>query len=74
MYATYVPARRWTIEQQWEYVGARTRLVWGEAAARTWLKSPNAFLSGARPIDVLRVDGPARILEALDAEAWGEAA
>ncbi|MDP7739695.1 MbcA/ParS/Xre antitoxin family protein [Mycobacterium paragordonae] len=57
-----------------EHVYSRARLVWGEQAARIWLESPNVFLGGARPIDVLLTDGPARVLEALDAEMWGGAA
>lgn len=57
-----------------EHVLARARLVWGETAAHTWLESPNAYLEGARPLDMLRRSGPAPILEALDAEAWGGAA
>lgn len=57
-----------------EHVYSRARLVWGEEAARIWLESANAFLSGARPLDVLLTDGPARVLEALDAEMWGGAA
>ncbi|WP_083420552.1 antitoxin Xre/MbcA/ParS toxin-binding domain-containing protein [Mycolicibacterium llatzerense] len=57
-----------------EHVYSRARLVWGGDAARIWLESPNAFLSGTKPIDVLLTDGPARILEALDAEMWGGAA
>ncbi|MDV8070854.1 antitoxin Xre/MbcA/ParS toxin-binding domain-containing protein [Rhodococcus sp. IEGM 1366] len=57
-----------------EHVLARARLVWGETAARTWLESPNVYLDGARPIDVLQISGPAPILEALDAETWGGAA
>jgi len=57
-----------------EHVYSRARLVWGGDAARIWLESPNAFLSGAKPSDVLLTEGPARILEALDAEMWGGAA
>ena len=57
-----------------EHVLARARLVWGEAAARTWLESANVYLDGARPIDVLQLSGPAPVLEALDAETWGGAA
>ncbi|MFQ2879747.1 antitoxin Xre/MbcA/ParS toxin-binding domain-containing protein [Mycobacterium kansasii] len=57
-----------------EHVYSRARLVWGEQTARIWLESANVFLSGARPIDVLLTDGPARVLEALDAEMWGGAA
>ncbi|MFD4366191.1 antitoxin Xre/MbcA/ParS toxin-binding domain-containing protein [Rhodococcus sp. NPDC058521] len=54
-----------------EHVLARARLVWGAEAAREWIESPNVFLEGARPIDVLQIDGPARVLESLDAETWG---
>ncbi|NDV09191.1 DUF2384 domain-containing protein [Rhodococcus sp. IEGM 248] len=57
-----------------EHVLARARLVWGETAAHTWLESANAYLDGARPLDVLQLSGPAPVLEALDAEAWGGAA
>lgn len=57
-----------------EHVYSRARLVWGEQTARIWLESTNAFLSGARPLDVLLTAGPARVLEALDAEMWGGAA
>ncbi|WP_235215780.1 MULTISPECIES: antitoxin Xre/MbcA/ParS toxin-binding domain-containing protein [Mycobacterium] len=56
-----------------EHVIARARLVWGEVAATTWLSSANAYLDGARPIDVLQISGPAAVLEALDAETWGGA-
>lgn len=54
-----------------EHVLARARLVWGESAARMWLESANASLGGARPLDVLQLSGPAPVLVALDAEAWG---
>ncbi|KMO82533.1 MbcA/ParS/Xre antitoxin family protein [Mycolicibacterium chlorophenolicum] len=57
-----------------EHVYSRARLVWGGDTARVWLESPNVFLSGARPLDVLLTDGVAPVLEALDAEMWGGAA
>lgn len=57
-----------------EHIYARARLVWGKDTARIWLESNNAHLGGARPLDVLHTDGPARVLEALDAEMWGGAA
>ncbi|WP_257000471.1 MbcA/ParS/Xre antitoxin family protein [Mycobacterium avium] len=57
-----------------EHVIARARLVWGEAAAATWMVSTNSYLDGARPIDVLTISGPAPVLDALDAETWGGAA
>jgi hypothetical protein len=57
-----------------EHVYSRARLVWGGDSARIWMESANAFLGGARPLDVLLTDGAARILQALDAEMWGGAA
>jgi hypothetical protein len=54
-----------------EHVLARAHLVWGSAAAATWLESANSYLDGARPIDVLHLSGPSPVLEALDAETWG---
>lgn len=57
-----------------EHVYSRARLVWGGDSARIWLESSNAHLGGGRPLDVLRTEGPARVLEALDAEMWGGAA
>jgi hypothetical protein len=57
-----------------EHVLARVRLVWAEPAATTWMVSANAYLEGARPIDVLTVHGPGPVLDALDAGAWGCAA
>lgn len=57
-----------------EHVYSRARLVWGGDSARIWLESANAFLGGARPLDVLITEGAARVLQALDAEMWGGAA
>lgn len=57
-----------------EEVYARARLIWGGDSARVWMESPNAFLSGARPLDVLATEGAARVVEALDAEMGGGAA
>ncbi|MUL49816.1 DUF2384 domain-containing protein [Mycobacterium sp. CBMA293] len=52
----------------------RARLVWGEETVCVWFESPNAFLGGSRPLDVLYTDGPASVLLALDAEMGGGAA
>ncbi len=57
-----------------EHVLARVRLVWSDPSAGVWMTSANAFLEGARPIDVLTLSGPGPVLEALDAQAWGGAA
>ena len=39
--------------------------------AGIWLSSPNAHLDGGRPIDVLLLRGPSRVLDAVDALAEG---
>jgi uncharacterized protein (DUF2384 family) len=57
-----------------EHVYSRARLVWGGDSARIWMESANAFLGGARPLDVLLTEGAARVLQSLDAEMWGGAA
>ncbi|MFD4369398.1 MbcA/ParS/Xre antitoxin family protein [Rhodococcus sp. NPDC058521] len=54
-----------------EDVFVRACLVWGREGARSWMESPNVFFSGAAPFAVLRREGAARVLEVLDAEAWG---
>ena len=41
------------------------------ARFREWFTSANAFLNGARPHDVLLVEGPTRVIQALHAEAAG---
>lgn len=56
-----------------EHILAKARLVWGEHAAHTWLISANSYLNGARPLDALRMAGPAAVLDALDGEMWGGA-
>lgn len=38
---------------------------------REWFTSANAFLNGTRPHDVLLVEGPTRVIEALHAEVAG---
>jgi len=40
-------------------------------AAMLWLEGSEPFLDGARPIDVLAIDGPAPLLEALAAIQQG---
>lgn len=39
--------------------------------AGVWLSSPNAHLGGGRPVDVLLIRGPGRVLDAVDALAEG---
>ena len=40
-------------------------------AALLWLEGSNSFFGGARPIDVLAIDGPGPVLEALAAFEQG---
>ena len=40
-------------------------------AALLWLEGSEPFFGGARPIDVLTIDGPAPVLAALDAFEQG---
>jgi len=54
-----------------EYVLSRLDDLYRPAVALGWLESPNAFLGGARPLDVLLRDGPAPVIEAIDASMAG---
>lgn len=55
-----------------EYVLTHALLVWADiSVARDWLSTPNAHLDGARPVDWLRVNGTAEVVDALRAEAAG---
>ena len=37
-----------------DHIIARLQLIWDEEVIGDWLEGTNAFLDGARPIDVLR--------------------
>jgi hypothetical protein len=52
-----------------DYVLARLLLVWDESVARDWLSTPNGFLDGASPLEVIEREGPLPVVEAIDAEA-----
>jgi hypothetical protein len=53
----------WTsIDEQLAQVTARAREVWSREAADIWLGSANAFLGGARPVDVARLEGAQRVV------------
>lgn len=54
-----------------DYVVARASMLWATESVVAWLSGPNAFLEGARPIDVLRVRGSGPVIDALDAELAG---
>ena len=53
-----------------DYVMARLLQTFPPAVAQVWLTSSNAHL-GARPIDVLKLRGPAAVITAIDAEDAG---
>jgi len=52
-----------------DYVLAPLLLVWDESVARDWLGTPNGFLDGATPLEVIEREGPLPVVEAIDAEA-----
>jgi hypothetical protein len=54
-----------------DHIIARLQLIWDDEVIGDWLEGVNAFLDGARPIDVLRVNGSVPVLEAIEAEAEG---
>lgn len=54
-----------------EVIVARAAQIWDRAVVDDWLSAANSYLDGARPIDVLRLRGPAEVLEALDAAEAG---
>jgi len=58
-------------EENLAVVRARAEEVWPASVVDDWFTSPNLFLSGARPIDVLKLDGPDVLLGVLDAEEGG---
>jgi tetratricopeptide (TPR) repeat protein len=54
-----------------EMILRHARLVWEESVAQDWLSSPNCSLGGARPLDVLALEGPDEVLAAIEAAAAG---
>lgn len=54
-----------------DHIVARASLLWPADVVHSWLSGSNAFLDGARPIDVLRVRGANEVITALDAETSG---
>lgn len=49
-------------------VAERASRIWPLSVVPDWLVGSNDYLDGARPIDVIRLRGPAEVLAALDAE------
>lgn len=55
-----------------EHVVARARLLWGDDdTVNSWLTGRNAFLDGARPVDVIAMQGSRPVIDALDQETAG---
>ncbi len=54
-----------------DHVMTRALMLWPARVATDWLTSANAYLDGARPIDVLKVRGSAEVIDALDAATAG---
>lgn len=55
-----------------DHVVARARLLWkDEGVVKSWLTGHNAFLGGARPIDVITLEGTGPVIDALDQEMAG---
>ncbi|MEO9026964.1 MAG: hypothetical protein ABI329_07915 [Candidatus Tumulicola sp.] len=53
------------------YVLSRAFQTFQPSTALRWLVASDPFLDAARPIDVLVLQGPARVIEALDAHESG---
>jgi transcriptional regulator with XRE-family HTH domain len=54
-----------------DFLIARYALVYPVSTFRDWFGAPNAFLNGAAPKDVLSLEGPGRVVDALGSEASG---
>ncbi len=54
-----------------DYVWDRITTDMGDQAAGIWVRSANAYLDGASPLDWLKVHGPSQVIAALDAAEAG---
>jgi hypothetical protein len=54
-----------------DHVVGRLLLIWDQSVIGDWLTGPNAFLDGARPIDVLATRGSDEVMGVIEAEAEG---
>lgn len=63
--------RRERIQQDIAVVTDALQATWIDPVIDQWLESPNAFLDGARPIDVLRANNLEAVVEAANQELSG---
>ena len=54
-----------------DFIIARYALVYPTTTFRDWFVAPNAFLNGSSPQDVLQMEGPSRVVDALSSEQAG---
>ena len=54
-----------------DFIIARYALVYPATTFLGWFAAPNAFLNGATPKDVLHLEGPSRVIDALSSEISG---
>ena len=54
-----------------DHVVARASMLWTPSVTLEWLDSPNAFLGGSTPLNVIEVRGATEVVEALDAALAG---
>lgn len=54
-----------------DHVIARANLLWQPGVVTSWLYGSNAFLEGARPVDVVKLQGATPVIAALDQELAG---
>lgn len=54
-----------------DFIIARYALAYPVTTFRDWFTAPNAFLNGASPKDVLHLEGPSRVIDALSSEIAG---
>ncbi len=54
-----------------EAVRERLSALWTDPPIEVWLTSTNAHLDGARPLDVVALNGPGPVMEAIEIEVAG---
>ena len=54
-----------------DFLLARYTLAYPAETFAGWFGAPNAFLNGATPRDVLHLEGPGRVIDALTSETAG---